>query len=503
MKITRSLISIFLVLTMLFSFVACSGGSTSDVKDTTASNESKAPDSDTTVSGIEYEADGLPDSLNFGGAKVSILSPGHGMSLNDITVEELSSEVILDSIYNRELFVEDRLGVEIENYKPLDNDGEILKQIASGEDTHQIFVGETYDFSKYSLDGVLFDLWGVENLDLNKPWWSSLFIEEASIGDSLYVATGSITLSLLRNLMVVYYNKNLAENYCQNNDALGELGDLYSLVENGGWTLDKLHAFSSEVYEDVNGSTTRDEEDVYGLGVHYFSLDAIWSSFDLNILSTTDDGWFELEVNTDKLFNALEKTTDLLHNSGGVYLVDNMTQVSSTSGMFASGRYLFAIDYLYISESAALRNMADEYGVLPFPKLDENQKEYFSYAYDTYLSYAIPNTNPSPEIAGAVMEALASYSYRNTAPAYLDTALKGKYMNDPQSRRMVDIVVNNFKLDTAWIYIFTLGASYPADYRNNIYENKRTFASEHQTNSRAVNRSLIGNKIKYEANLKN
>ena len=48
----------------------------------------------------------------------------------------------------------------------------------------------------------------------------------------------------------------------------------------------------------------------------------------------------------------------------------------------ASGRFLFAIDYLSKSESSDLRNMSDEYGVIPFPKLDEKQDSYYSYASD-------------------------------------------------------------------------------------------------------------------------
>ena len=197
----------------------------------------------------------------------------------------------------------------------------------------------------------------------------------------------------------------------------------------------------------------------------------------------------------------MDKITDLLHNSSGVYLPESLP--SSTDAMFSSGRFLFAVDYLSISEKGTLRNMADEYGVLPFPKLDDSQSSYFSYAYDDYLSYSIPLTNGSPEIAGAVMEAMASYSYRETVPAYLDVALKGKYMNDPQSRKMIDLIVENFKLDTAWIYIFTIGGGYPSGYRNNIYENKRTFASEHQSNAQSVKRNLIGFKLKYDQNVGN
>ena len=71
--------------------------------------------------GIFYEPDELPE-LDFGGETVTMLSRGlknGGFSFyeTNLTVEELTSDVLNDSIYNRELYVEDRLNVEIENVK--------------------------------------------------------------------------------------------------------------------------------------------------------------------------------------------------------------------------------------------------------------------------------------------------------------------------------------------------------------------------------------------------
>ena len=158
MREMRSFISVFLILAMLFALVACSGGSSGGGNETTADKGALSPGNDTTVSGIEYEADSLPDSLDFGGDKVVILSPSSGIAVNDITVEELSSDVVNDSIFNRERSVEDRLGVEIENYKTKDMGTEISKQTGADDDMYQIIVGETYDYSKYSFEGLLWPI---------------------------------------------------------------------------------------------------------------------------------------------------------------------------------------------------------------------------------------------------------------------------------------------------------------------------------------------------------
>lgn len=487
MKALKSTLSIVLILSMLLSFIACSGGNQNDVN---VPSETTAKPAETTEPPIFYEADELPEDLDFEGTTISILSPDGGNLSTDITVEDLNSDVVNDSIYNRELFVEDRLGIEIENHISATTGDQIKKQATSGDDTYQIWADKTYGFSAFTFDSYFLDLTEIEYIDLEKPWWSENFIKEASIGESLYFATGSITLSLLRNLFAVYFNKDLAADYVHQ-DEFADLENIYDIVESGKWTFDKFYALSSSLYEDLNGNSEKDAEDKYGLGLHSYSLDTVWSSFDLNVLSPTSDGWFEIDINTDKLYNAFEKLCDLVHQSKGCLFSSVIDEAApSLTSAFANGTVLFAVDYLSSVESGAIRNMTSEYGLIPFPKYDENQKDYYSYPYDEYMSFAIPFTNSSPEIAGAVLEALASYSYRETIPAYLNLALKGKYMNDPQSRTMVDYIVNGFTLDTSWIYIFTIGSSYPAGYRNNVDENDRTFASAHARRVKSLTTAL-------------
>ena len=104
MKLFKSTLSIVLILSMLLSFVACSGGNQND--DVTTA-ETTANSAETTENPIFYEADELPEDLDFEGTTISILSPASGKLATDITVEDLNSDVVNDSIYNRELFVED------------------------------------------------------------------------------------------------------------------------------------------------------------------------------------------------------------------------------------------------------------------------------------------------------------------------------------------------------------------------------------------------------------
>lgn len=488
----KKLLSLSLVIAMILSFTACSGGSGKDTKDTTAPKETTAPQ-DTIV----YEEDSLPN-LDFEGTEISILATNNTKYYGcDVSAEELTSEPVNDSIYNRELFVEDRLGVEINAVKILRDDfmTEAKKQLNSFDDTYQIYSYITYAMSAMVFDGSLVNLREVEHIDLEKPWWAQKFNENASIGDALYLATGSITTSLHRSLFAVFYNTNIAEDYAASKP---ELSNLYELVESGKWTYDKFYELGSDIYRDLNGNSESDVDDFYGIGFRaQIPTDAIYSSFDITILRPTSDGWFELALNTDKFYSALETINNTLHNTVGCFSPESYSN-DEFDDKFAGGSFLFNISRLVAVERQSLRNMTDDYGILPFPKYDEAQDEYYTFAHDQYISFGIPVTNEKTAASGAVLEALASYSYRETEPIYLDMALKGKYMNDAESRMMIDIIVDGFKVDAAWIYPATLASNFTGSFRDKLTSGETDYSSSYTKLKKNIEICLKAYKTTFE-----
>ncbi len=479
-------LSMLLIVSFLFSMFACSKSSTDAGKDTAAQTTSPVT---TGVPDVEYIKDDLPE-LDFGGESVTILSSniysdqGEVHRRPDFTIEELSSDAINDSLYNRERYVEDRLGVEINNPQIVDYMviEEMRKNATSGDDVYDAYLAAVSGVSAFTFEEYLVDLYEMEYLDFDKPWWSEKFNSEAEFLDSLYMTTGSLSLTPIRYSYAVYYNKALAERY---ESSIEELGNLYEIVDSGKWTFDKFAELGSEIYEDVNGNSRRDLEDIYGVACALgYPIDAIWSSFDLNVFSRTSDGWYELDVNTDKLYTALDKVNELLHNSVGSITAgvgtteETMYDFDNIEREFASGTNLFLVADIVRAEFEELRNMQDDYGILPYPKYNEMQDDYYTFSHAAYTVFAIPVTNTDPEVVCAVLEAMASYAYRDTMPTYLNTVLKGQYMSDPESRRMIDKVVDGFMVDAAWIYQ-TLSYEYPVWYRYMVEKNERSYASQH------------------------
>jgi hypothetical protein len=107
--------------------------------------------------------------------------------------------------------------------------------------------------------------------------------------------------------------------------------------------------------------------------------------------------------------------------------------------------------FFYIAEN--LRDMTDDYGILPYPKYDENQENYRSVVQDTAALTCVPVTCSILDTASAVLEALAYYSYYDVTPVYYESALKVKYSRDEITPKVIDIIRDSAMTDTSYVYI--------------------------------------------------
>lgn len=91
--------------------------------------------------------------------------------------------------------------------------------------------------------------------------------------------------------------------------------------------------------------------------------------------------------------------------------------------------------------------MKDDFGVLPYPKWDDNQDTYYSRVEGGAQVCIVPITNDKTDIAGAVIESMCSYSYNNVIPAYYEITIKNKYTRDDDSAEMFDLIIENRTYD--------------------------------------------------------
>ena len=142
--------------------------------------------------------------------------------------------------------------------------------------------------------------------------------------------------------------------------------------------------------------------------------------------------------------------------------------------MFMEDRVLFYGEVL--SYVVNIREMETAFGVLPIPKYDELQEDYYTYCNAISSTATVPKTSEDLGMITSVLEGMAIQSFIQVTPAYYDIALSRKYTRDDESAEMLDIALANRVYDIGRIYslggigsIFqTLAASGSTDFASSL-----------------------------------
>jgi hypothetical protein len=113
--------------------------------------------------------------------------------------------------------------------------------------------------------------------------------------------------------------------------------------------------------------------------------------------------------------------------------------------------------------------MEDDYGMIPIPKYDEAQKDYYSWMGIAAPSAMIPKSNENPERTGLVLDAMSAVSSTVLMDAYYEVTVRRKASRDEESTEMLELMRKNRVFDLASVYNW--GELFNG-YRDNIYNLK-------------------------------
>jgi hypothetical protein len=102
--------------------------------------------------------------------------------------------------------------------------------------------------------------------------------------------------------------------------------------------------------------------------------------------------------------------------------------------------------------SELFRGMESDFGIVPFPKYDKNQKSYYTPVVDDLSVFVVPVSVKDKELSAYMLEALCFESWKTVVPEYFEVALTRKYIRDNESEAMLSLI-----RDTVW---FEFGYTY-------------------------------------------
>ena len=492
-------VSLLLALLMLaLPMAACSDGGSSADDSTAAADTTAAVETEPVETGRSSVKDNLPADLDFGGKTIGVyMRPGTSFRNLDFDGGgEESGDVVYDAVYQRTRSVEDRLKVKLvatEGPSAWKDFGNAMEQnIMAGDDVWQIVCTSGNAAIQSSRDHLFQDLSDAKYIDFDQPWWWTNAMKELSLdGSKIRYLVGDLHLQNYTTAGAMYFNADKLNNAGYKSE------DLYKMVIDRKWTYDKLTEMSAAMYQDLNGDGQVNDGDLYGLLVinkemvrHMEFTGAV------RRYSRDDKGYPYLDYDQDRTIKMIDTLNKLLYETKG----NEYREIAIEYTPFTTGHSAFYAGRLAYSTTAAFREMEENYGIIPYPMLDEAQGEYYGIIHNSSNYATIPITNANPDQACAVLEALCAESYRSVIEIFYESALKMKYSRDSYSGQCIDIIRDtSFK---NFIYEYSGVVKGGMMIGDQVIKNTNTFASAYASQKTSTDtkiQELIDKYIKAEA----
>ncbi len=435
-KQMKKILAIFLCLAMTAAvFVSCSK------KEDTQQN--KVADNEYTL----YVQD-LSKSVDFAGETFVFIGKDDG---NFPVKDEETGDIGSDALYYRQRDLEDFFGISwepVKTEKGPDTADSVINDVMAGGDSYDLVHGSTQTVGQELLrSGVVQSVDGLDYVDLSNEWWIEAVQTDYSIKGQSFFLTGPIVVSNYRDATCILFNKSVTAIYGINDS------DLYNTVKEGNWTIDRMFEFASAVPSNTSGADgvyRYDEPGGYdfiltsGYKLTKFNEEGepyVESALPREYSDLSDKLCPVFSDNNQSIFTNYKKGED----------AENKYGVQELKQLFVNDHALFRFNYT--EDALNMRVEEVEFGILPYPKRDDSQENYCSYARMGMDSAVyIPKSVKSIEMTDVITEAMGALSQYYVKNAYYEKLLKGQSVFDRESSDMLDIIFSTKVYDMIALY---------------------------------------------------
>lgn len=296
--------------------------------------------------------------------------------------------------------------------------------------------------------GLMGDLSAIPTLDLDSGLWTQSVHRAATINDRVLATAG--IFEHWENTWVIYFQKALWNEL--------NLPDPYELVRSGEWTWDRLLEFAIIAQQDLTGDGVVDSPmDRWGIVSNRDDFLRAW-------FASKGGLYFDVDPVTGRLFSPAA-TPDGIAKANwmrnftqipGVYYNVHGMSSALLNEMFVNRRALFTAYAL--SVPMELREMSDDFGILPMPKRNAQQATYLNSVNHNAPLIGITITNNQLEETGIIMEALAARFERVRQLQRVE--LENILLRSQEDVEMLDYIIPYTVFDIGHILFFASEAGF-------------------------------------------
>ena len=476
---------------------------TSCLMATSCSNNDQTED---TTEGFTISTEGddskilsVPDDLDYGGRDFTVLG------CSDWGVEEFTPEnadmgdQVSAAIVARDNFIEEYLNVNIkvERIKGQFNDRlnfaqTVEKSVQSDAEAYDLISCYSLVAPSLATRGLLVDLNQTEYFNSEKAWWPTFMYDVCTVNNKTYHISGDASINLLYYLQAVLFDSEQMSAYGISED------DVYELVDNGGWTLEKMFELSSNI--SASSDEIWDDSDFYAIGME--SRVMLDSFYYATGLKTVEDADGVVKVSDDILSEKALTVYDMVYSS---IFVDHKLRLNDQSvwvHLLKEGRCVFNVSTIYQMKTT-LADVDAEIGVLPFPKYEEGTEEanmgYRTLVSSPHIQFAIPFDLDEDEIdvSSAFLETMGYVTYTNVTPVVYENVMKLRYAKDENSSRMFDILRSGATTDMGILWYNSFTRAPGSMFRNAIEKESLSWVSYYKNDFENDMKATVINLNKY------
>ncbi len=388
------------------------------------------------------------------GEEFVILSPSPGQHFyyitgseeNEIFYEEPSSEILPNAIYSRNRKLEENLGITI---KPLwggstdDINNIVTLNNTAGDKEFDAIITRLDNEMTYAVDGQLYNIGDIATMNPENRWWDENIVDTFTIyGDRLFVIAGDINYYDDYSVQAVLFNKDLMDEL--------NLPYPYEAARNGTWTVDMLTEMAEVGKADLNNDDVfTPGSDRLGIADDMDCVLHFLYPYGLTMSTVNKDGEPEVVWANNENAAVVEKVSAIFNSDYA------STDTANNLSHFRNGKIVFYCSLL--GSLPGLRDMENDFGVVPMPKGDPNMDRYMAYISNGWsTAIAIPSTLSVDEAleTGMMLECMSAASMDYVTPALYDQLLESRFIRDPESKEMLALVfdskVYDWAGDLAW-----------------------------------------------------
>lgn len=407
---------------------------------------------ETSEKNVEQEhVETLPEMLQYAGNTFVLAAPDE--KRNCFSTEEESESIVKAAAEKRNNLINEKYGIKIE-YKSVSEEtalAEMKAAAAAGTQYADLlcFSGET--LVTLSDEDQLYNLLSSTSFNISAGYIDTEAAKNITANNCLYMLYSSAT-QYYDDAWVVFYDKGLISDTGMTDPAI--------LAAKGEWTWDKFLEYSEYIAKNVMSKGSPDVAvDVFGFASPDNKYDlplAMWESCGTPIFGKT----YLQPVSLPEDISGISATVDKLET---IYNSKSRFNLSgeAVEEAFAEGRLAFLINKLGYAASLAYNHSSDqqsvgttenrEWGLLPLPKSDKEQKNYVSFVDPEAYAFAIPANITDAQRSIIIMNAYCAASGDS-----IKEAVYKKYVNlfleNNTSTVLLQTVLDTGYFDTAALY---------------------------------------------------